>query len=105
MNYQSVIDTEIEFPSITICNLNPFDLVENKFTGDLIMDYLENNQVNPVIEIGDDEDASFILNRANKVLKASIVSNRKVKNLKDLGFSLEKVKIILEIYFLFYFIL
>jgi hypothetical protein len=51
INFQVIQEQESEFPSITICNLNPFDPATNQYAGSFLGNILMTNNITPASNI------------------------------------------------------
>jgi DNA-binding XRE family transcriptional regulator len=86
-----VYESPTEFPAVTICNLNPFDLTSDNRTGYYVANILEGNEIMPNISI---DEGDYALNKVKMVsdtLKATVIANSSLtdEELKALGFSLD----------------
>ena len=82
---------EIEFPAVTICNLNAYDVASDELSGTYINKVLKEMGLRGHLVPTDDEDAISLIEDANEVLKATIVSDKNLttENLQDIGFKIE----------------
>ena len=82
---------EIEFPVVTICNLNAYDVASDELSGTYINKVLKETGLRGHLVPTDDEDAISLIEDANEVLKATIVSDKNLttENLQDIGFKIE----------------
>jgi hypothetical protein len=82
---------EAEFPAVTICNLNAYDVASDELSGTYINKVLKETGLRGHLVPTDDEDAISLIEDANEVLKASIVSDKNLttENLLDIGFKIE----------------
>lgn len=80
-----------EFPAVTFCNLNAFDVATHNFSGWYINKILQETGVRGHLVPTDEEDAIFLIEEAHEVLKAAIVSdsNLTIEHLKDIGYRLD----------------
>ena len=83
--------TESEFPAVTFCNLNAYDVASDEFSGTYINKVLKETGLRGHLVPTDDEDAISLIEDANEVLKATIVSDKNLttENLQDIGFKIE----------------
>jgi hypothetical protein len=95
VNYQSVVESPSDFPAITVCNLNPFDLTSHTTTGTYISNILMNNQISPNITVGSGSKSIFLVQQASKILKANVVADSSLNSsqLENLGFTLDTMLI------------
>ena len=74
-NFKSVKETQSDFPSVTICNLNSFDAVTNPYAGSYINKVLVKNKISPLIVPLENETAFNLVFEASAILKASIIAD------------------------------
>jgi hypothetical protein len=81
-----------EFPAITICNLNPFDVNKNV---SYIEDALKFNNISIIISLNESQQAFRKVNEAAKLLKAFVLSDQKLNSssLEQLGFTIDAMLI------------
>ena len=82
---------EAEFPAVTFCNLNAFDVATNNFSGWYINKVLQEVGIRGDLIPTDSEDAISLIEEANEVLKARIIEDKNLteQNLQDIGFKIE----------------
>ena len=95
MNYQIIHESPVEFPAISFCNLNAFDVSSNPETLNYINNVLIKNQISPTIELNSNELAIKKVTNIGNILKASVVSNKSLSQaeIRKLGYSLESMMI------------
>lgn len=93
INLKTVIESPLEYPAVTICNLNPFDVAAETTTGDYIKTALRASQMSPSIVPLQNETAYYVVNLAAKILKATVVADQALskESAKKLGFSIESM--------------
>lgn len=95
VNYISLRESPTDFPAITICNLNPFDVSGDPDTGTYINNVLQNNKISPTINLTESgtELAITAVKIAAKILKATVVADKSLNDtsLKKLGFTIESM--------------
>lgn len=96
--YQVIIETkEIDYPAVTICNLNAFDPSTNEKSGIYLKEKLKENRIPPEIQLNDSDTAIKNVTITSTLLKAIAMSetNFACYNItrKDLGFSMESMLI------------
>lgn len=89
--YEEILET---FPSVTFCNLNPFDSGK-EFVRKILEDELKENNISSNIIGTEEKPAIFQLNDIMKVLKASVLSssNDNETYAHSLSFSLDSLLI------------
>ena len=82
---------EAEFPAVTFCNLNAFDVATHNFSGWYINKVLPEVGIRGDLVPTDSEDAISLIEDANEVLKARMMSDKDLtdQNLQDVGFKIE----------------
>ncbi|CAF0821207.1 unnamed protein product [Brachionus calyciflorus] len=95
VNYQIVADSSAEFPAVTICNLNPFDVAAETSTGEYIIQNLKSNSMTPVITTNNGQVAYLLVDDAANILKATVNSDKNLTRagLEKLGFTLDTMLI------------
>ncbi len=94
INYNTMIESPAEFPAITICNLNPFDMGTYAETGTYINKKLVANQISPTVNISANDIGISVVHAAADILKASVIAdNLNDTYKKNLGFNLETMLI------------
>lgn len=91
INYQIINESPVEFPAISICNLNPFDLKFNQQTADYIRNILIKNNLSSIVSLEQDQLAYNTVKEISNILKASVVSNKSStdEQIRSLGFDLD----------------
>lgn len=85
INQQVATDSPIEFPAVTVCNLNPFD---RRKAQNYIDKVLENNNLSYVTDVNKiDKNPKLI----NTLIKSSIIGNPNLtaENIENLGFHID----------------
>ncbi len=82
---------EAEFPAVTFCNLNAFDVATHNFSGWYINRVLQEAGIRGELIPSDAEDAISLIEDCNEVLKARMMSDKDLtdQNLQDIGFKIE----------------
>ncbi len=97
MNLQSVRETKSDFPAVTVCNLNPFDIVTNKYAAKYIINTFQSNKISPLIVPTDNQTAINLVKIASTILKAYVLAdnNLNASNLsrESLGFTMSTMLI------------
>ena len=95
MSIEKVRLEEAEFPAVTICNLNAYDVASDEYSGTYINKVLSETGLRGHLVPADDEDAITLIEDANEVLKARIISDKNLtaENLQDIGFKMETMLI------------
>lgn len=101
MAYEVVVSNQIvsesitEFPSVTICNLNPFDVATESYTGQYLVEKLNLNSILPVITSNNETFSYELVDDAASLLKAVASSDKNLtsKQLESLGFTIDTMLI------------
>ena len=90
INFNTKIETPAEFPAVTICNLNPFDMGTNAETGVYINKKLLLNNISPSINVSANDTGISLVKQAANMLKASVIADKLNDTYKrSLGFTIE----------------
>jgi len=95
INYQVITDSPTEFPSVSICNLKPFDLTYSEENSDYLMKFLLEKSISPKLSVSSGEYAVDVLEEAASTLKASVSADKSLNDsfLESLGFTLDTMLI------------
>jgi hypothetical protein len=87
MIYQATLLT---FPSVAVCNLNPFES-SNPSSKSVLQSYIQNNGLSPNIKPSNTTYSIALVQQAQNILKAASLGSMNTNEtfVKDLGFSLE----------------
>lgn len=95
VNYQTILESPTEFPAVSICNLNSFDLTTYSSSGTYINNALINNNISPNINLSTTDMATVKVDEASAILKSAVISDKTLNKttLQRLGFSMETMLI------------
>lgn len=95
--YHTIVESPTEFPAVTVCNLNPFDLARNNATGVCFKKILEDQNMNQIISADNDSNKKPLesVKDVLTILKASVLTDKylPMNNPQDLSFSIETLLI------------
>ncbi|RNA17960.1 acid-sensing ion channel 1-like [Brachionus plicatilis] len=92
---QFVSESTAEYPSVTFCNLNPFDVASEPTTGEYLIEKLNQNSIMPVITTTNGTFSYELVNEAANLLKAIASSDKNLtpEQLEKLGFTINTMLI------------
>ena len=91
VSVEIVEEEQSEFPAVTFCNLNSFDVSTHNFSGWYINKVLNETGMAGHLVPTDEQDAIFLIEESNEVLKARMIADKSLstENLMDIGFKIE----------------
>lgn len=94
-NFQVVQESPSDFPAVTFCNLNPFDLATEYWPGLYVFNKLTENKICPVVSVNGNEIGITKIEEAASALKSYVMTDKSLNftDLKRLGFSWETMVI------------
>ncbi|RNA37541.1 FMRFamide-activated amiloride-sensitive sodium channel isoform X1 [Brachionus plicatilis] len=95
VSYKIVSDSPSPFPGVTICNLNPFDVGTDEYTGTYLENALINNSINPSIHLSLNDTAILKVDEIRSILKAHATADKNLTSddLKKKGFTIDTMLI------------
>lgn len=95
VSYSSVKFSPAEFPAVTLCNLNSFDVTTDIFATKYIDDTLLANRISPLVKLSTSDLAMVKVNEAATILKSAVTADTALNSsyLKKLGFTMETMLI------------
>lgn len=90
-----ISESSAEFPSVTFCNLNPFDVTSHSTSGQYLIEVLNLHSILPVITPDNDTLSYVLVNEATDILRAVASSDKNLtsKQLENLGFTIDTMLI------------
>ena len=90
-----VSESSAEFPSVTFCNLNPFDATSDSGTGQYLIGKLKLYSILPTITPNNETFSYELVNQVTDILRAvtSADKNLTSKQLENLGFTIDTMLI------------
>ncbi len=100
-DYETVVgvrrikEVQVEFPQVTICNLNAFDVGTDEFSGTYINRVLLKNNISPSITPTDSQSALDLVLTAANVIKSAIVADTNLTDAskQKIGFTMDTMLI------------
>lgn len=95
VNYKSLIESPSEFPAVSICNLDPFDVTTESVSGTYYVAALSANKISPEISLSTNDTAVSKVDEAVTLLKAYIAADKSITSdfRKKLSFTMSTMLI------------
>jgi hypothetical protein len=101
ISYSSYLESPTNFPAVTICNMNPFDISMSDFAGNFLNNVIKDNHINPTIDMKDfpSDDGVLPITQVEKIqtlLLATLIANPgnyTNDELQTIGFTMERMLI------------
>ena len=80
VDYSTALESVSEFPAVTICNLNPFDLTKSSDTTSYLIKILLENNISPRVVLNTSDEAFYSINRISTLLKSYVTSDQSISS-------------------------
>lgn len=91
VSLRRIFEKEVEFPAVTFCNLNAFDVATTQFSGDYLNEALNSHGISPIITVNENMNLLNRIKGINEILKATIKADKNLtyEELESIGFTFE----------------